>query len=175
MTHTTRRTTNTSRLAAVLRWQAAGMVVTLAVPAMAGVGQAMLRGEPLLPALRLLPGGMVLLLAAVVLITPLSLLVLWGGVAWRVRVPAVGATLMARLLSSVVLACVLALLAGVVSHWELLVPFAGVAVYVREALDVAGAVLPWSVLGVVGGAVVGEVGGFGLRGCAVAVGTQRVR
>jgi len=146
-----------SRWAYVVRWQLAGMLVTLFVPAVVRVAQAMLAREPLMPTIRALPGELVFLAAIVMLMAPLSLLVLWAFSAWLARVPAAGATAFARLLSSLGLACALALLAGLVSQWELVLPFAGLAVFVREVVSVSAAVLPWSVLGVVGGGVITEL------------------
>lgn len=71
--------TNSSPWGFVLRWQLAGMFVTLAALAALIVVDAVLRdGLSLLSAVRVTPIRMVWISAFVLMITPLSLVTLWG-------------------------------------------------------------------------------------------------
>jgi hypothetical protein len=143
--------TISSRLRFVLRWQLAGMLVIMSVPLLMLVVQSVSAAADDAFPFSMLIVGMINLIVSMVAVLPLTLLLLWIYAGVRLRYPAIEGTRAAILMSLILLALTMSIVAGLASHWEMLLRFPGAEDYWRNVTSVVLAVLPWCVLGVAGG------------------------
>lgn len=128
----------------VALWQLTGMACTLAVGALLAFSANMIAGLGAATSLQLVPRDLLWLFSGLVLITPLSLVVLWAWVRACARFPALEASPLRAIKNLVVVALVLAMLAGAISSWE-----ASITTFFDETISVARAVIAWALIGVV--------------------------
>lgn len=132
------------RYGVVALWQLTGMACTLGVGALLVFSTNMIAGQGATTSLRLLPHDLLWLFSGVILITPLSLVVLWAWVRACGRFPALEGSPQRAIMNLVVVAMILAMLAGAISSWE-----ASIATFLDETFSVARAVIGWATVGVV--------------------------
>lgn len=104
----------------------------------------MIAGQRVTTSLRLVPVDLLWLCSGLALITPLSLVVLWAWVRACGRCPALEGSPQRAIMNLVIVAMVLAVLAGAISSWE-----ASIATILDETFSVARAVIVWATVGVV--------------------------
>ena len=133
----------------VLQWQAVGMACTLVSAALLIVGETLVRGESIASGLANAAFGLIFIVAGTLIISPLSLiaLVLWTALVRRS--PGIERSMSTAASALALLAILQAVTAGVISNWEALISDYARQSFFRDTLAISGAVLPWSLIGIV--------------------------
>jgi hypothetical protein len=130
-------------------WQLSGMLCALGVGAIFAFVANLRHGVDALDSAFSVPNDLAYVIAGVVLIAPLSMLVLWAWMVATARYPRLEGSLVRAIINLTGCALGLAVLAGVISNWEMLRIDTQRDTFLADVVSVTKSVLLWAIVGVV--------------------------